>query len=212
MATSLCFAASMDPTRFLTHIEAPTSDLTGPSPSASASTDVPQKTCTVCHATKPETEFGQKRGKRAAHCLECNRAKLKAHYQANKQAYVDKAAVHNLKYRQRNVQLVEQALEGQSCSRCGTAQDLTFYQGPDTPHQPVHMAKHAAVSVQAVLDALGRSVIVCRTCLGEHFISGTNPWQSMTSEERKRFKAQRQEEGHTPTPRDYFKRYRPVGG
>lgn len=163
----------------------------------------PVKCCTQCHQTKPETDFAKKRGKRAAHCLVCNRVKIRAHYQANRQSYLDKAAQHNEAYRQRNHALVENALKGQRCSECKTDSDLTFYQGPGAEHQPVYMAANAGVSEAAVLDAIGRSVVVCRTCLGNYFIGNARAWRHASEQEREA--AQRE-----PVPEGHYKRYRAV--
>jgi len=132
------------------------------------------KTCTHCGQSKPEGEFGFKdkaRGLRRAHCLACNRLKQKAHYENNVSYYVQKAAVNKAPAKQRARALVAQSLAGQRCSVCEGTDKLTHYQGPGSTHQPVHMAVNAGLSEAQVLEAIGRSTIVCKPCLGDFMAS-----------------------------------------
>jgi hypothetical protein len=50
------------------------------------------KTCTRCGEEKGDTDFTKKKGKVGSHCLECQRKYMKAHYEANKQYYKNKAS------------------------------------------------------------------------------------------------------------------------
>lgn len=168
------------------------------------------KICGGCQEGLPLEEFAFKdraAGRLQSRCKPCSRSYAQAHYRDNPKAYVDKAARNNTRYRERNRALVSQSLVGQACCGCGASIDLTHYLGPGEPAQPVHMAVHAACSEQAVLDALGRSVVVCRTCLGHHFEKGIEFWQHLSSRERKRLTTAR---GPQAPDKSRHKAYRPV--
>lgn len=172
------------------------------------------KTCTHCGQSKPEGEFGFKdkaRGLRRAHCLACNRLKQKAHYQNNVSYYVEKAAVNKAPAKQRARALVAQSLAGQRCAVCEGSDKLTHYQGPGSTHQPVHMAVNAGLSEAQVLEAIGRSTIVCKPCLGDFMASGMAFWSKLNAQERRALQAQRAEAGVQKAAPGQYKRYRPVG-
>jgi len=173
------------------------------------------KKCGKCLQVKPASEFSVKdksTGRLASRCKECVRAYGKQHYAANTQAYVAKAARHNEVARERNAELVRLSLAGQSCAQCGNPDEaqLCHYNGSVENGQAVHQAVHAALSEAAVLDAIGRSVIICIACRTEHFTSLIKPWAMMSHEQRKKLQAERAAAGIAPAPSSTYKNYRPV--
>lgn len=171
------------------------------------------KTCTHCHQSLPLSEFGWKnkaQGRRRAHCQECNRAKQKSHYERNVSYYVEKAAKNKQPVKRRSRDLVAQSLQGQVCSHCTSPDDLTYYQGPGSTEQPVHMAINAGVSESMVLEAIGRSTVVCKPCLGQFMASNMAFWSRLTVPQRKALQAQRAAEGFEPKPEGFYRRYLPV--
>jgi hypothetical protein len=173
------------------------------------------KTCGACRQTLDVAEFSfksKRTGLLQSKCKACVRAYGKQHYVLNQEAYVEKARVHNKTYRARNLSLVGEALQGQECAGCRTHVDLTFYAGGADQGQPVHMAAFGALSEQTVLDAIARSVIVCKPCLGHHFGKSMEFWAKLRGPERQQLQTQRAAAGYRATPRDHFKAYRRVDG
>lgn len=168
-----------------------------------------------CRRLLPPTEFGLKSkatGQLQSKCKECSRQYAKQHYRANRNAYVEKARLHNLIYRERNSALVTSLLANETCVGCGTNEDLTYYTGGVKKGQPVYMTVGGGLSKASLLAAVERSTPVCRTCLGEHFGKSLEFWQHLNAKERAQLQAKRKQEGYRPTPPSYFRAYRRTDG
>lgn len=173
------------------------------------------KLCGACKRMRPLSEFAFKNkatGRLQSRCKDCAREYAKQHYDANRQAYVEKAKANNSAYRERNAALVAQLLEVEACTGCGTTDNLTYYTGGVEEGQPVHMAVHGGLSQETVLAAVARSVVVCRHCLGQHFGKSLEFWQKLNARQRKELREARERQGHVPVPRDYYKAYRRTDG
>lgn len=80
------------------------------------------KTCTICGQTKSLDSFGKRTkspdGKQYG-CLDCQRQKMRNHYNDNKQYYATKAANRNAKMLETNRNHVIQYFSEHSCIDCG---------------------------------------------------------------------------------------------
>lgn len=78
------------------------------------------KKCNVCLETKDIKEFDKKRaGAVAGYCSECRRRKLREHYQANKEYYVEKARRRTVAQTTENRKLLIAYLRDNPCVDCG---------------------------------------------------------------------------------------------
>lgn len=87
------------------------------------------KLCPACKLEKALTEFGKsssrKDGKQP-YCKECQRSKVKAHYDANTQYYVNKARKRNLETMEVTREFVYQYLLVHPCVDCSQSDPLTL--------------------------------------------------------------------------------------
>lgn len=105
----------------------------------------------------------------------------------NKDSYIEKAAVHNAEYRERNRAVVAAFLEASKCNDCGVGRDrseLIAHSGGEPGEGiPVWAAVNTARSVAVVLRALAQSIIVCPKCLHLR-TAARNAWVNMDHEQR----------------------------
>lgn len=169
-----------------------------------------EKTCTGCQKSKAFAEFGQKdkaRGTLQSRCKECKRAYSKSHYGANTSSYLQRVAENNAAYRARNRALVIKHLSGKCCIGCGSIKDLAFYCGGPKNGQPVWSAVGGGLSETAILEAMVRSIVVCRNCLGQHTIKSLESWQSLSHEERIALQTERNARGEVSTDAAFYRDY-----
>jgi len=75
--------------------------------------------CTCCGIEKNIEDFSKRdKIKIRSKCKDCTRAKIREHYQNNKQYYIDKALKHNKKYIAQNKQFVWDYLKNNPCVDC----------------------------------------------------------------------------------------------
>lgn len=172
------------------------------------------KCCSSCNRTLPIENFNFKdkaTGKRQSRCAECTRAAGKVQYEKNKEAFVARAAKNRPALVARNREFADAFLSESECSCCKATENLCFYAGgPDSGNQAVYMAVNRGCSLESVQEAISNSVVMCKKCQGEMFISTTLPWQTSTADERKLIQAEREAQGFVPRNRADYKQYIPV--
>jgi hypothetical protein len=157
---------------------------------ARAPESTPLKRCTGCGQLRELGLFAWKnkaQGTRHPRCKQCQSGLNKLRYEANKPAYIAKAARHNAEYRERDRETVFAFLAAHVCADCGakpSQADLVPYSGgPSTGLRPVWEVVKFASSEAAVLRALAESVVLCGRCLHLR-TAAKNAWASMNHEER----------------------------
>lgn len=150
----------------------------------------PLKRCTSCGQLRGLGLFAWKNktlGTRHARCKICLSGRNKQRYEANKEAYIAKAARHNTRYRERGRTTVAAYLAKHVCVDCGADNsqgDLVPYCGGSSAgFRPVwEVLKHAS-SAAAIDAALSRSLVLCGRCLHLR-TAAKNAWAAMNHEER----------------------------
>lgn len=145
------------------------------------------KKCGCCGETLPVENFSLKNkatGLRQSKCKPCVRSYGKQHYQSNKDEYLDKAARNSMVARERAGDYARLSLVGKTCTECGAAENLTYYQGVGAQGQPVHMTVHAGLSLERVQQAIDRSTVLCGKCRQNGFYAGIALWSHLTQPQR----------------------------
>ncbi len=127
------------------------------------------RTCTECGEEKLESEFYWKdraRNKLQSRCKDCQKARCKIHYNANKQDYVARNLVRNPKRRKDNLDFVNQ-LKSNPCTDCGE----TFHHAA---MQYDHIADNKRLCVsemvvrgygqETILKEIEKCELVCGNC------------------------------------------------
>ncbi len=84
-------------------------------------TNMKTKICGKCEEKKAINNFSKNKSRKSGlngHCKECHSKYLKAHYQANKDYYLEKAKKSNKKIRDRNCKWVRKLKEETPCADC----------------------------------------------------------------------------------------------
>jgi hypothetical protein len=87
------------------------------------------KSCVICKAPKPFTEFNRKRRSQDGlqpHCRECNREASRAYYRRNRAQHLVDVGLNLPKYRVRNRELVFAHLLENPCVDCGETDPLVL--------------------------------------------------------------------------------------
>lgn len=139
------------------------------SPAAAA-----QKFCTGCERTLPVTAFHFKvraTGSRQSRCVECAAVASRRHYEANAAEVKAKVRIRNTAVRARLAALVAQRRADAVCADCGVAHAERAVQFTAAPGQRrVVDVVGAALSVQALTEALDAAVPLCHRCVSaRHF-------------------------------------------
>ena len=118
--------------------------------------------CSSCKETKSVTYFAKKGKWLQSHCRECNKARLKKHYQDNPQYYSDKAR------RWKNKQYAKiEKLKSQPCMDCGQTfhpAAMDFDHRPDEQKEFNIANSHANYSMKRVLAEIAKCDLVCACC------------------------------------------------
>ncbi len=87
------------------------------------------RTCTRCGEVKEVEQFNFKirsRGLRSSHCRSCSSRYVKAHYENNKQYYLDKAYKRNFRIRQEFRSYIWTYLSSHPCVDCGESDPIVL--------------------------------------------------------------------------------------
>ena len=125
------------------------------------------RTCGVCRLTKPEGEFNWRRkgrGQRDNMCRPCRAAYKQAHYEANKQRYIETATQRRRRVgEERMAMLLEYPREHPGVD-CGEDDVLVL----EFDHLGDKLFSIGAGfrdrSLQAVLDEMAKCEVVCANC------------------------------------------------
>jgi hypothetical protein len=132
--------------------------------------DTDLRTCSRCEETLPATAFHtvQKRGKPYAYpyCKPCHRAYVRAHYVANKQAYIQKANVRNARIRADNRARLVEYLSAHPCVDCGEPDlvVLQFDHVRGTKVREVSVMHRMAISWETIAQEIAKCDVRCANC------------------------------------------------
>ena len=104
-------------------------------------------------------------------CKSCARAYAKAHYSANKDEYVEKAARHKQSAVQRNKSALVDYLRGKARHVCSATGKLVAYNNSKDGTQTVHDAVAGGLGLAAVQEALRRSKVWCSSCMQKYCVA-----------------------------------------
>lgn len=127
------------------------------------------KKCASCKAEKPLGEFGKcssrKDGKQP-YCKECQRAKMRAHYNANTEYYIEKAKKRNVEVRNVLREFVYQYLLSHPCVDCSQSDPLTlqFDHIEDNKVNSISEMVSRGFSLETIKGEIQKCVVRCASC------------------------------------------------
>jgi hypothetical protein len=134
-----------------------------------------QKTCTACLRALPEAEFDfadKAAGRRRGQCKACVREYSRRHYEANRQAYIERAKASNVAVVARKRAVVAE-LRRRPCVDCGRTFPPCCMEfdhvsgrvvtGRNSP-EAIANAKNSRRGLGDLMDELAKCDVVCRNC------------------------------------------------
>lgn len=141
------------------------------------------KKCIRCGEVKPEHAFPWKnraRGKRAGHCLDCQKIDSKAHYVKHRATYIDKAR----RFKEKNVPVaidfLRKYLQAHPCVDCGESDILVlqFDHIEDDGHNtPLGSLVYSGL-VRRIKQELSKCEIRCANCHQKRHILDRKTWRT----------------------------------
>lgn len=119
------------------------------------------KICKKCKKLKEHKVRKDKKnfGKPQSHCVECQAKYRKAHYQANKQKYLDKASLYTKKVRE-----FIRSLKDVPCADCGKSYPYYVMQFDHIRDKEFMLVSGANYSMERILDEASKCEVVCANC------------------------------------------------
>jgi hypothetical protein len=123
-----------------------------------------KKTCSDCKTIKVLSEFpfkNRKLNKVQSYCKDCQKVRSKAHYELNKQSYIDRAAVN----RQKIKDYITELKEAGACFDCGRsypARAMDYHHPDDNKERNVSNSSQWGLS--AVESEIAKCVLLCAIC------------------------------------------------
>jgi len=127
------------------------------------------KICTQCQKEKTLKEFNKRSASKdglASLCKECNKSKLKEHYNNNKEYYVLKAAKRNKDQKLINRQYIYDYLKTKSCLDCGECDPilLEFDHVRGEKYNNVSHLVGKGWSIDTIQKEIDKCEVVCSNC------------------------------------------------
>ena len=128
------------------------------------------KVCTKCGIAKPDDQYHtqMKRGKvyTLRHCIECHRGLMRAHYDANRQKYLDKAAVARTAARAAGCDYIWQFVNAHPCTDCGETDPivLQFDHCRGKKYKEISWLVRAGCSLDTIKAEIAKCDVVCANC------------------------------------------------
>lgn len=125
------------------------------------------RSCTKCHEAKPEEEYHwKKKGvKRNSRCKTCQRAAVKAHYDANTKYYTDKAAVLRQRTKEERRRLIAEYLSTHPCVDCGLADIVVLQFDHRDPSEKTSTINHMRMmTATSILAEIQKCDVRCANC------------------------------------------------
>lgn len=130
------------------------------------------KLCGKCGKNKPKEEFSFKnkaRGTLQSYCKECQKAYRKAHYERNKEAYLEQKD----KRKQDIISWYKNLKSYLSCSTCGEDHPATLqfhHTAPNSKLKEVSVMVYDGYSIEAIKQEIEKCVVLCANCHAkEHY-------------------------------------------
>lgn len=131
---------------------------------------LPTKICCRCGRDLPLSEFdfrSKARGELQARCKECTREYCRAHYQANKPAYIGRAKLRNAAEKKTKRQMVAEYKE-RPCADCGNRFPwyvMEFdHRSPGDKVGDIANMKNYVTGLPKFLAELAKCDVVCANC------------------------------------------------
>jgi hypothetical protein len=124
---------------------------------------IDMKKCSKCKEIKKENEFSFKIKKNAvlqSQCKTCMRASIKSHYEKNKDYYLKKTAVRNLKLRNEANEYLNKYLGCHPCVDCGES-DITVLEFDHKDRKNKYKEISSLVRNRFTLDVIKNEVKKC---------------------------------------------------
>jgi hypothetical protein len=120
------------------------------------------KTCNVCNQEKPLTDFHRKGNRYQSMCKSCRVSYHRAHYLANKQKYMDKAAVLTKQLRQE----VQDVKVSAGCLWCGEKEPCCLeFHHRDSADKDLEVSRLVSRGNRAKLFAeIAKCDVLCANC------------------------------------------------
>ena len=123
------------------------------------------KVCANCRQEKSATEFGLKNvrtGALQSYCKDCQRAKSREHYEANKTAYFER----NAHYRETLKQFVRDLKEGRPCADCGIEYPppAMDWHHLDASLKSFNVSNPGRWTKRSILAEIEKCVLLCANC------------------------------------------------
>lgn len=140
-----------------------------------------QRKCTQCDSVMEwNTEnFCSKYGKPSQPCRECQRAKIRRHYNENKQYYLDKA----MKRTQELREWLKELKASLACEKCGEDHPACVefhHKDPSLKDMELSTVVTAGWSKERILKEIEKCNVFCSNCHRKHhFETKTGPWASV---------------------------------
>lgn len=129
-----------------------------------SSSDISQKVCSKCKASKPIEEFNFRdrlAGVRQRYCRDCGKRFTQDHYKRNKHQYIARSMRSNMKRRE-----FVQRLKSRPCADCGIqypyyVMDFDHREGEEKVFE---MNRISYVSMRAIKQEIEKCDVVCANC------------------------------------------------
>lgn len=138
------------------------------------------KKCSHCKEDKLFSEFNVKdkaAGKLQSRCKPCQALVSRAHYLANKQKIIDRSAINAAERRVKLEKVVEARLANEHCAECGATEHLTFHVNRDYDGPRVSAILNSGMALEALLDSIAHSTVLCKTCEAKSNYQGLAAYQ-----------------------------------
>ena len=128
---------------------------------------VETKKCYRCHEVKPAEDFAWRRkhkGQRDSFCRPCRSAYGKEHYAANKQRYIDQAAIVSRRRRLERARWLIDFFESHPCTDCGETDPIVLefdHLGDKTFNVGTELHDR---NWDSVLSEIAKCEVVCSNC------------------------------------------------
>lgn len=144
------------------------------------------KNCSRCGAPKEDDDFHTKLrpGKepyRYAHCKDCHRKYMRAHYQRNRESYISRATARKGRQKKHLRAYVLQHLRSHPCADCGESDIvvLQFDHVRGVKVKEISRMVQAEVALEKLKEEIAKCEVVCANCHTRRTASRGGWWSAL---------------------------------